>query len=985
MRFDPPPAAIRDQLERLGRSQQLGRSKRLIRFLTFTIERVLEGQGNTLTEHTIGVAVYDRDPDFDPNVDGIVRAEAHRLRAKLQDYYRNQGRQDAILIEYPIGTYVPVFGPPRAEFLPPSGVVPTLMRSFDWSRTSLGPIASWPRNLRTILSISLRAPEPMVLFWGPELFAFVNDAAYEAAGADPETVGRKLSDGGVAWEGLARILHDVVDKGEPNVLTDELWLMKRRTFREECYCTATFSPVPESDGTVAGVLAVIADTTKAVISQRRLRTLNALGGKATSRDASEACRVAAAVLDGNRHDIPFAAIYLFDATRKNPVLEATSGVESGAAGSGPMNLEGIPLSDVVSAALAGRRQLLKLDDRLGPLPSGAWETPPLEIAVVPVPDRTQPSPMGFIVAGVNPHRRFDQDYRGFLENLAIRLSEMIAHARLVEQHQHGFRQTLELDRLRTLFLRSVGGALRTPLTVLLGTLSEVLESMPAQAEQRSKLVRARRNALQMSKIVTNALDFVRIRTGRMQPVYEPIDLGVLTAELAGMFRSTVQASDLKLVIDSSPLNEEVYIDRIMWEKTVLNLMLNAFQHTRRGEIGLSLHAVGSEVELAVWDTGSGIPAPELSRILEASSDLSERVTFSSEGSGMGLALTRHYLAMQGGRLQALSEVGKGSKFIVSVPRGKAHLPDIHIATASGMGASPTTLRTYVEEALRWTTEQALPADSEGWSQRALISPARGRIAVAAGDADLRDFVAGVLRGLYLVEVAEKRDAVLLQIQQGADLLILDEAMFGHDGVPFVRTVRVEKELSLPIILLSAVGTEENRLRALAAGADDYIVKPFTSSELLVRVRSQLTLAETRKKTLERQSHWRTTLETVMDQLPAGILVVELPSEMIVLRSQILEPMLGGTLSNAKNLDEIPVGFAFHLDGRPYTPDQCPLVRTVRTGETIQGEAFAYQRPHGQRVILRASSRLVRDGEGNPTAALLLLEEVAENRLLRMGT
>jgi len=172
---------------------------------------------------------------------------------------------------------------------------------------------------------------------------------------------------------------------------------------------------------------------------------------------------------------------------------------------------------------------------------------------------------------------------------------------------------------------------------------------------------------------------------------------------------------------------------------------------------------------------------------------------------------------------------------------------------------------------------------------------------------------------------------------------------------------------------------------LASGVDEYVMKPFTSSELLVRVRSQITLAETRRKDAERHSHWRTMVETVLDQMPIGILVVELPSEAIILCSQTLQTMLGRALSKATRLEDIPVAFAFHPDGTPYSRDQYPLVRTVSTGEIIVGEEFAYEHSNGHRVNLRANSRLVRDPDGRPMAAVLLLEDRAEPRRVRTGT
>ncbi|MGH9593473.1 MAG: hypothetical protein ACRD5L_10310, partial [Bryobacteraceae bacterium] len=119
--------AIREQLHRVAASEQIVRSKRLVRFLRFTVEKALEGQPDALTEYSIGIAVYDRPADFDPFTDGIVRTEVHRLRSKLRQYYQGAGRSDAILIDYPIGSYIPQFSPASPEFLPKTGIVAPLL------------------------------------------------------------------------------------------------------------------------------------------------------------------------------------------------------------------------------------------------------------------------------------------------------------------------------------------------------------------------------------------------------------------------------------------------------------------------------------------------------------------------------------------------------------------------------------------------------------------------------------------------------------------------------------------------------------------------------------------------------------------------------------------------------------------------------------------------------------------------------------------
>src|SRR5215831_11611469 len=155
MELDAPNEAtdpIYDELDRLSRSRQLGRSKRLLRFLRFTVEQALNHRSDLLTEYVIGRQVYDRKEDFDPAIDGIVRAEAHRLRAKLREYYLAGPRQDTVVIEYPAGSYVPSFRRWSPEFLPATGKMAHAIRSYDWSRTSLGPIDTWSRALKATLS-----------------------------------------------------------------------------------------------------------------------------------------------------------------------------------------------------------------------------------------------------------------------------------------------------------------------------------------------------------------------------------------------------------------------------------------------------------------------------------------------------------------------------------------------------------------------------------------------------------------------------------------------------------------------------------------------------------------------------------------------------------------------------------------------------------------------------------------------------------------
>ncbi len=187
----------------------------------------------------------------------------------------------------------------------------------------------------------------------------------------------------------------------------------------------------------------------------------------------------------------------------------------------------------------------------------------------------------------------------------------------------------------------------------------------------------------------------------MEAVYEPVDLATLTAELASNFRSAIEKAGMRLVVDCPPLPEPVYVDRDMWEKIVLNLLSNAFKFTLQGEIAVSLATQGGSVELAVRDTGVGIPADELPRLFERFYRAKGVQGRTYEGSGIGPALVQELSHLHGGSIRAHSATGHGSTFTVSIPLGKLHLPADRIGGGRSGVSTKVGAGSCVEEALRW--------------------------------------------------------------------------------------------------------------------------------------------------------------------------------------------------------------------------------------------------------------------------------------------
>ena len=465
------------------------------------------------------------------------------------------------------------------------------------------------------------------------------------------------------------------------------------------------------------------------------------------------------------------------------------------------------------------------------------------------------------------------------------ITEKKAHEREIARQRE---ELAQLDQLKTQFFANISHEFRTPLTLMMGPLEDALaEPDQLSAANRERLELAHRNSVRLLKLVNTLLDFSRIEAGRMQASYEPTDLCVLTTELASVFRSAVERAGMRLIIDCHPLAEKVYVDREMWEKVVLNLLSNAFKFTFEGEIEISLRQVDDMVELAVRDTGTGVPADELPRLFERFHRVKGARGRSYEGSGIGLALVQELVKLHGGAVRVESKVDGGSRFTGSLPLGTAHLPPERIQAPRALTSTALTAEAYVDEAERWS-ERGIYADEPipprlptPTSFPAASGPATEKelIVVADDNADMRDYLSHLLHEDYRVHaVSNGLEAVEATRRLRPALVLTDVMMPGLDGFEVLRAIRADSSLSsTPVILLSARAGEESRVEGLQAGADDYLVKPFTARELMARVATHVKMANLRREAAERESRLRAEaelerhrLQDLLAQAPAGI-------------------------------------------------------------------------------------------------------------------
>ncbi|HYZ62592.1 MAG TPA: response regulator, partial [Acetobacteraceae bacterium] len=513
-----------------------------------------------------------------------------------------------------------------------------------------------------------------------------------------------------------------------------------------------------------------------------------------------------------------------------------------------------------------------LPDRIGAFPAPLWPDLVHTAVVLPLPAPGQAAATGFLVVGVSPRRVLDADYRSFLDLAAEHIGSAIAEARVFEEERRRAEALAELDRAKTAFFSNVSHEFRTPLTLMLGPLEELLAKAEPELPNGGRELAgvAHRNGLRLLRLVNTLLDFSRIEAGRAEAAYEPTDLALLTAELASSFRSACERAGLRLEVECPSLRQPVYVDRDMWEKIVLNLLSNAFKFTLEGEIRVSLTDRSESAELLVADTGVGIDRAELPRLFERFHRIEGQRSRSHEGSGIGLALVQELVRLHGGRISVDSQLGRGTALAVTLPLGTAHLPPDRIGAPRAL-SSPNRASAFVEEALRWLPDgdpegEAVAGQGEPVAEPAGSSPA-AHLLVADDNSDMRDYLVRLLsrQGWDVKAVADGIGALAAARRRRPDLVLADIMMPGLDGLGLTEAMRREPDLaSVPIVLLSARAGEAAQLEGLASGADDYLVKPFAARELLARVHTHLALSRLRAEAAERVRLSEARLQAAVD-------------------------------------------------------------------------------------------------------------------------
>jgi len=871
----------------------------------------------------------------------------------------------------------------KASFLEGGGKMGELIRAFDWSKTSLGDTENWSQSLKNTVALILNNRFPMLLWWESEYISIYNDAYIPILGTKhPWGLGKPVKE---CWSEIWNILKPLIDTpftgGEATWMDDISLLLNRKNFIEETHFTIAYSPVPDANarGGIGGVLATVNEITESVIEKRQMETLKELGKNLSSvLVENEVYIKAAEALSINLTDLPFSLIYKIENDESKASLIAASGIEK----DHPEFIQIVDLKNPVTktknVALAATENKIvesENDGRWKNLPKGVWDVMPQRYVHMPVKTASRKFPCAILSVGLNPYRQLNDSYKNFIKLIADQLSLGISNALAYEEERKKAEALTEVDKAKTVFFSNISHEFRTPLTLMLGPLEDLLNQPQSRLtdEEKNKIETTYRNSMRLLRLVNNLLDFSRIEAGRAKAQFQLTDISTFTRDLAGSFRSTIENAGLYFNVNCEHIIHPIYVDRSMWEKIVLNLLSNAFKYTLTGGITISLSVKNNNAVLSIGDTGVGIPREELPNLFQRFHRVQNVTGRTHEGTGIGLSLVSEFAKMHGGNISVSSKVNEGSEFVVTIPAGRKHLP-VEQIDESGFDPEVRLVDSFVEEA---DSLIGNPADNK--TDQAEQSHDTLHILVVDDNPDMRNYLKNILGRKFTVLTAVNGIDALQKMQdQVPQLVVSDVMMPDMDGIQLLKAIKENKKYErIPVILLTARAGEESRIEGYQIGADDYLVKPFSTKELLARITTQLSMRE-RIEENEKQ------LEYFIKKAPVGIAVYKGPDFIIEAANDRVLEMWGKTFDQVKGktlTDIFP-----EIITQEYTRELYKVsVEKFLKGETftVNEVEFAFQRKgRPYKGWYNCTYEPLKDPHGNRTGIIAVVNEVTDHVIAR---
>ena len=392
----------------------------------------------------------------------------------------------------------------------------------------------------------------------------------------------------------------------------------------------------------------------------------------------------------------------------------------------------------------------------------------------------------------------------------------------------------EVDEIKSRFFANISHEFRTPLTLILGPVKQMI-SASEDEKTRHELRVVHKNASRLLELVNQLLDLSRLESGNMKLQAAPRNIVPLVRGLTQSFCSYAERKRITLNVTASGEEIVVYIDRDKIEKILTNLLSNAFKFTPEGGvIEVSVTEDKESANVRISDTGIGIPSEKIPRIFDRFYQVDGSHTREQQGAGIGLSLTKELIEVHKAKIDVESTEGRGSAFVVRIPLGKDHLKPEEICEPE-------------------KEEEQTPRDG-GQDEFETTKPDIGLpigiggtfLLIVEDNADVRNYMKTNLQGDYrILEAIDGEDGWNKSIEHMPDVIVSDVMMPKMDGFLLCDKLKTDERTShIPVILLTAKASSQDKVEGFDTGADDYIMKPFDPEELRARIRN---LIEQRKR------------------------------------------------------------------------------------------------------------------------------------------
>jgi signal transduction histidine kinase len=449
------------------------------------------------------------------------------------------------------------------------------------------------------------------------------------------------------------------------------------------------------------------------------------------------------------------------------------------------------------------------------------------------------------------------------------------------QLEESNRKLTELDQIKGRFFANISHELRTPLTLMISPLETILARYRSALDSSavSLLHTMQSNGLRLLKLINDLLDLVRLDSGVMQVKREPMALQEFLSGMASAARQMADDKRIQLVVSVPADLGLVMVDRDKLEKIVLNLQFNALKFTPvGGRVELRLERDANDLVLKVSDTGIGIPKEKLPQMFQRFMQVDTSSRRKYQGVGIGLALVKELVDVQSGQVSVESIEGQGSTFTVRLPyvEAPADAVPMPVATSLQAGAGPDAVPHSSAAAgvtgQEWLSDLYHRANLfgnsvlDGRAVRDAEAPAGSRhartVLIADDQPDMLRFLKSELAPHYnIIEATDGQQAVDKVAASRPDIILLDMMMPEKDGIQAAREIRAAPATqNVPIILITAHVDEETKLSALRAGASDFLPKPFSTTELHVRVKNLVDSHDFQRRLAEQNQKLGETIE-----------------------------------------------------------------------------------------------------------------------------